>query len=100
MIRPNSKGLGIMVSDFVDEQNGYLQLTDEEFVLDQQTQPSSREPMFYSSMVRAWMVIGQETSLFHRWNTVKIAEAKHDGCKHVCIFKVAATLQWRMMPWM
>ena len=26
MIRPKSKGSGIIVSDFVDERNGYLQL--------------------------------------------------------------------------
>lgn len=32
MIRPKSKGSGIMVSDFVDEQSGYLALTDTEFM--------------------------------------------------------------------
>ena len=31
MIRPKSKGSGIMVSNFVDECNGYLTLTGEEF---------------------------------------------------------------------
>ena len=30
VIRPKSKGSGIMVSDFVDERNGYLRLTDDE----------------------------------------------------------------------
>ena len=30
MLRPKSQGSGIMVSDFVDERNGYLALTDEE----------------------------------------------------------------------
>ena len=31
MLRPKSKGSGIMVSDFVDQVNGYLALTDDEF---------------------------------------------------------------------
>lgn len=31
MLRPKSKGSGIMVSDFVDQINGYLALTDDEF---------------------------------------------------------------------
>ena len=31
MLRPKSKGSGIMVSDFVDERQGYLALTEEEY---------------------------------------------------------------------
>lgn len=31
MLRPKSKGSGIMISDFIDERIGYLALTDEEF---------------------------------------------------------------------
>ena len=31
VIRPRSRGAGIMVSDFIDEHNGYLRLTEEEF---------------------------------------------------------------------
>lgn len=31
MLRPKSKDYGIMVSDFIDEHNGYLALTEEEF---------------------------------------------------------------------
>ena len=30
-LRPKSKGAGIMVSDFIDEHNGYLRLTDDEY---------------------------------------------------------------------
>ena len=30
-IKPKGQGRGIMVSDFIDEYNGYLQLTDEEW---------------------------------------------------------------------
>ena len=31
VIRPKSKGSGIMISDFISEQSGYLSLTDEEY---------------------------------------------------------------------
>ena len=32
VLKPKSRGSGIMVSDFIDEHNGYLRLTDEEFM--------------------------------------------------------------------
>ena len=32
-IKPKSKGSGIMISDFIDEVNGYLQLSDTEYSL-------------------------------------------------------------------
>ena len=31
VLKPKSRGSGIMVSDFIDEHNGYLRLTNEEF---------------------------------------------------------------------
>ena len=31
MMKPKSKGAGIMVSDFIDEHNGFLALNDEEY---------------------------------------------------------------------
>ena len=43
MIRPKSKGSGIMVSDFVDERNGYLQLTDEEFERARSADPTNHQ---------------------------------------------------------
>ena len=39
MLRPKSKGAGTMVSDFVDERNGYLALTNEEFDCVSQANP-------------------------------------------------------------
>ena len=30
-LRPKRKGAGLMVSDFIDEHNGYLRLTDKQF---------------------------------------------------------------------
>jgi hypothetical protein len=32
LLKPKGKGAGIMVSDFVDEFNGYLQLSDDQFI--------------------------------------------------------------------
>ena len=40
MLRPKSKGSGIMVSDFVDEKNGYLALTSEEYAAASVTHPA------------------------------------------------------------
>ncbi len=40
MLRPKSKGSGIMVSDFVDERSGYLALTDDEFTEARKTNPN------------------------------------------------------------
>ena len=43
MIRPKSQGSGIMVSDFVDEKNGYLSLSDEEFVKAKADNPNLKQ---------------------------------------------------------
>ena len=104
MIRPKSKGSGIMVSDFVDKRNGYLQLTNEEFERAQSADPTIKQ--------RARVLLEYGESRDGYWtrdkfisqmeHTAKIAEAKypkHDGWKHVWIFKVAATLLWQTMPW-
>lgn len=40
MLLPKSKGSGIMVSDFVDERNSYLALTDAEYTRASQDNPS------------------------------------------------------------
>ena len=32
VLKPKSRGAGIMVSDFIDEHNGYLRLTNEEYI--------------------------------------------------------------------
>ena len=39
VIRPKSRGSGIMVSDFIDEFNGYLRLTEEEFSAHKEDHP-------------------------------------------------------------
>ena len=39
-MHPKSKGSGIMVSDFIEEEGGYLHLTDEEFEHAKQNDPA------------------------------------------------------------
>ena len=43
VMRPKSKGSGIMVSDFIDERNGYLQLSDEEYSRAKEKDPTIRK---------------------------------------------------------
>ena len=43
IMRPKSKGNGIMVSDFISEQHGYLQLTQEEYDEAKKTDPTIRK---------------------------------------------------------
>ena len=38
-LRPKSKGAGIMVSDFIEEHNGYMRLTDKEYERAKNTHP-------------------------------------------------------------
>ena len=49
MIRPKSKGSGIMISDFISEQSGYLSLTDDEYERAKQKYPTiktyARQPL-------------------------------------------------------
>ena len=42
-LRPKSKGSGIMVSDFVEERNGYLALTDEGFEAGKRSNPNLQQ---------------------------------------------------------
>ena len=43
MLVPKSKGAGIMVSDFISEQDGYLKLTDEEFTRGKEKYPRLKQ---------------------------------------------------------
>ncbi len=43
VMRPKSKGSGIMVSDFVEERNGYLHLSDSEYERVKQQDPSIKK---------------------------------------------------------
>ena len=91
VIRPKSKGSGIMVSDFVDERNGYLRLTDEEYERVRAKDPTIKQE------ARAFLEYGESRDGY--WNrdkfvtqlheAIKIAEVKYpksDGWKYVWIF--------------
>ena len=43
VMRPKSKGSGIMVSDFIKERGGYLHLSDDEFERAKQADPTVRK---------------------------------------------------------
>lgn len=90
-IKPKHKGAGIMVSDFIDEKNGYLALTQEEYDVAKQTDPN------IWMQARAFLEYGESKEGY--WTSekfmeqivmaVKIAEYKYpqdDGWKIVWIF--------------
>ena len=91
MLRPKSKGSGIMVSDFVDEHYGYLALTDEELARAREMQPSLKQ------QARQFLEYGESREGY--WTSAKfmlqmeiavdIAEVKYpkeDGWQHVWVF--------------
>ena len=73
------KGSGIMVSDFVDERHGYLQLTDKEF------EEASKDDITIPKRARETLEIGggregywdSEKFMFQMSNAVKIADIKY-----------------------
>ena len=48
LIRPKGQGRGIMVSDFIDEHNGYLRLSDEEY--EQARSNQWKEAIFFTQV--------------------------------------------------
>lgn len=91
MLRPKSKGSGIMISDFVDEVNGYLALTDEEF------ESASETDITIPQRAREQLKIGESREgywdcgkfMLQMKNAVKIADIKYpkrDGWNVVWIF--------------
>ena len=90
-MRPKSKGAGIMVSDFIDEKNGFLRLTQEEYDQAKQSNPN------IWIEARAYLEYGENREGY--WNSekfmnqikmaVKISEIKYPKCdnwRHVWIF--------------
>ena len=65
MLRPKSKGSGIMVSDFVDERQGYLALTEEEYsVFHKMIKPFLSKHDSFLHMVRIEKDIGHARNLY------------------------------------
>ena len=63
VLKPKSRGSGIMVSDFIDEHNGYLRLTDEEFSRsNNKVDGLKKKLMLFLSMERSTRGIGQRKS--------------------------------------
>ena len=91
VMRPKSKGSGIMVSDFIDERNGYLQLSDEEYSRAKEKDPTirkhARQLLEYGESKEGYWT--SEKFLIQLKEAVKIAEAKYpkeDGWRIVWIF--------------
>ena len=53
ILRPKSKGAGIMVSDFIDEHNGYLRLSDDEYEQFKESHPGIKR------QARAYLEYGE-----------------------------------------
>ena len=91
MLRPKSKGAGYMVSDFVDEHNGYLALTDEEFDRASQTNPGiekkARDLLLYGESKEGYWT--GEKFMKQMRKAVAIAKIKYpmeEGWKVVWVF--------------
>ena len=103
MLKPKSKGSGIMVSDFVDEHNGFLALSDEEYDAAKMKHPNirkygcefleygeNREGYWTRDSSRRWNV--QLSSL--RSNT----QRRKVGGMCGYLITAAAMQQWQTMP--
>lgn len=91
MLRPKSKGAGIMVSDFLNERHGYLALTDEEHSEAIKVDPSiKKQPRLlleYGENRDGYFT--SEKFMHQMKDAVKIAEIKYkksDGWRHVWVF--------------
>ncbi len=89
-----------MVSDFIEEKNGYLALTMEEYERAKLTDPTirlqAREFLKYGESKEGYWT--SDKFMKQMEMAVKVAEFKYPkdaGWKHVWIF--AAMVQWRMM---
>ena len=103
MIKPKSKGAGIMISDFVDEHQGFLALTDGEHQLAKQSdleiKQYAREFLEYGESREGYWTRDKFIAQMER--AIKIAEIKYPkhkgGGMFGCSIIAAATLLWVMM---
>lgn len=91
VMRPKSKGAGIMVSDFIDERDGYFALTVEEHEIAMATDPSirrqAREFLEYGESKEGYWISGKFMNQME--TAVKIADFKfpvEKGWKQIWIF--------------
>ena len=90
-IKPKSKGSGIMVSDFIDEHNGYLALTQEEYdrvkVSDPSIRLQAREFLEYGEAKEGYWTSDKFMARIEK--AIRITEVKYpkeEGWRHVWIF--------------
>ena len=98
MMKPKSKGAGIMVSDFVDEHNGFLALSDEEHDAAKASNPRIRK------YAREFLEYGESkegywTTDKHRWivqlRWLKLnTQRKTDGAMYGYLITVVAMPPW------
>lgn len=99
MLKPKSKGSGIMVSDFVNELDGYLALTDEEYHKEDPTFPRARQLLAYGENHEGYWTCDKFISQLEV--AVKICEYKYpksDGWKWIWVFDQSVTQRWEKMP--
>ena len=91
MLKPKSKGAGIMVSDFVDEHNGFLALNDSEYEAAKASNPRirkyAREFLEYGESKEGYWTRDRFIAQMNR--AVEISEIKYpkeDGWRHVWVF--------------
>ena len=87
-IQPKTKGAGIMVSDFVDQHNGYLQLSEEEHcracVSDPNFPKSARVLLEYGAEREGYWT--SEKFMANVKDAAKIAKFKYRSDKHTVMF--------------
>lgn len=87
-LKPKCPGRGIMISDFVDEHNGFLKLSDEDFARYQQRDPSLQQSARKQLVIRHgnegyWT---NEPFLKNVKDAMKIAALKYPSFTHNIVF--------------
>ena len=86
MLKPKSKGSGIMVSDFVDERHGYLALTNEEYEQASKDDPAIRKK------ARRLLAYGENREGY--WTCEKFIQQLEEAVK-ICEYKYPKADGWR-----
>lgn len=86
MLRPKSKGSGIMVSDFVDERHGYLAMTNEEY------QNASNDDPAITKGARQLLAYGENREGY--WTCEKFVHQLEAAVK-ICEFKYPRADGWK-----
>lgn len=106
VMRPKSKGSGIMVSDFIEEKNGYVALSEEEYdkckLSDKNAKMYERQLFEYWESKEGYWT--SECFMSQIKEAVKIANSSilslRGGVLCGCLITVAAMQQWLNIHWM